>query len=75
MATTQIPKESSSLEIQLKRADKIYRPNERLEGVVVVHAKNGWTTLNLFPNTGCHKNAGLTPYKTDVFFNPFLIQP
>ena len=41
--TIPIPKESS-LEIQLKRADKIYRPNERLEGVVVVHAKNGWTT-------------------------------
>ncbi|KAJ8600773.1 hypothetical protein CTAYLR_006117 [Chrysophaeum taylorii] len=34
--------EHSSLEISLKRVDRIYRPGEMVEGVVVVSARAGW---------------------------------
>ena len=34
--------EQSSLEILFKRADKVFRPNDVVEGSVVVHAKGGW---------------------------------
>ena len=34
--------EHSSLEIRLKRVDRIYRPGEAVGGVVVVSAKDGW---------------------------------
>lgn len=32
----------SSLEIKLKRADRVYRPNEKVEGLIIVHCKSGW---------------------------------
>lgn len=35
--------EQSSLEIKLRRIDRVYRPNEVVEGTVVVNAKGGWT--------------------------------
>ena len=34
--------EHSSLEITLKRVDRIYRPGETVAGVVIVSAKSGW---------------------------------
>ncbi|KAJ1448223.1 vacuolar protein sorting-associated protein 26-domain-containing protein [Pelagophyceae sp. CCMP2097] len=34
--------EHSSLEVVLKRVDRIYRPGETVEGVVLVSAKGGW---------------------------------
>eukprot|EP01039_Chlorochromonas_danica_P000118 gene117-126_t len=35
--------ESSYLEIKLKRLDRVYRPKEKVEGVVVVGVKKGWS--------------------------------
>ena len=35
--------EQSSLDIKLKRVDRIYRSSEAVEGTVVVNAKGGWT--------------------------------
>ena len=35
--------EHSSLEIRLGKVDRIYRPGERVSGVVVVRAKAGWS--------------------------------
>lgn len=35
--------EHSSLEIKLGRVDRIYRPGEKVSGVVVVRAKDGWS--------------------------------
>jgi hypothetical protein len=32
----------SNIEIKLKRADRVYRPNEDIEGSIVIYAKNGW---------------------------------
>lgn len=34
---------SSSIEVKLKRVDRVYRPNERVEGTVVVNAFKGWS--------------------------------
>jgi hypothetical protein len=39
--------ENSSIEILLKRADRVYRPNEKIEGFVVVSAKNGWSAKSI----------------------------
>lgn len=33
---------SSSIEVRLKRVDRVYRPNERVEGTVVINAYKGW---------------------------------
>lgn len=38
---------NSYLEIKLKRPDRLYRPNEIVEGSVVVHAKKGWSHKGL----------------------------
>ena len=38
---------NSHLEIKLKRPDRLYRPNEIVEGSVVVHAKKGWSHKGL----------------------------
>lgn len=38
---------NSYLEIKLKRPDRLYRPNEMVEGSVVVHAKKGWSHKGL----------------------------
>ena len=35
--------EHSSIDIKLKRADRVYRPTEIVEGVVVVNAYKGWS--------------------------------
>jgi hypothetical protein len=35
--------EHSSLEIKLKRLDKVYKPNEKVDGVVIVNANKGWS--------------------------------
>jgi hypothetical protein len=35
--------EQSSLEVRLNRLDRVYRPNEKVEGVVVVNAYKGWS--------------------------------
>ena len=34
---------SSSIEVRLKRTDRVYRPNERVEGTVIVNAYKGWS--------------------------------
>jgi hypothetical protein len=34
--------QSSSIEVKLKRVDRVYRPNEKVEGTVVVNAYKGW---------------------------------
>lgn len=34
---------SSSIDIKLRRIDRVYRPNERVEGVVVINAFKGWS--------------------------------
>ena len=35
--------ESSYLDIKLKRLDRVYRPKEKVEGNVIVHAYKGWS--------------------------------
>jgi hypothetical protein len=35
--------EQSYLEIKVSRLDRVYRPNEKVQGVVVVHANKGWS--------------------------------
>jgi hypothetical protein len=35
--------ESSSLEIRLSRMDRVYRPNEKVDGAVIVNAFKGWS--------------------------------
>lgn len=35
--------EQSYLEIKVTRLDRVYRPNEKVQGVVVVHANKGWS--------------------------------
>ena len=39
MASTDMT--SSSIEIRLKRIDRVYRPNEKVEGTVVIYAYKG----------------------------------
>lgn len=34
--------ESSSLEIRLKKTDRLFKVNDKVEGFVVVNAKGGW---------------------------------
>ncbi len=35
--------QSSYFEIKVKRTDRTYRPGDRVEGVVIVHAFKGWS--------------------------------
>lgn len=35
--------ESSSLDVRLSRLDRVYRPNEKVEGAVIVNAFKGWS--------------------------------
>ena len=35
--------EQSSLEVKMSRLDRVYRPNEKVEGVVIVNAFKGWS--------------------------------
>ena len=34
--------ESSSLDIRLKKSDRLFKVNDKVEGFVVVSAKGGW---------------------------------
>ena len=34
--------ESSSLDIRLKKSDRLFKVNDKVEGFVVVNAKGGW---------------------------------
>ncbi len=34
---------SSSIDVKFKRADRIYRPNDKVEGTVIVNAFKGWS--------------------------------
>mmetsp|Transcript_51033 Transcript_51033/g.143074 ORF Transcript_51033/g.143074 Transcript_51033/m.143074 type:complete len:302 (+) Transcript_51033:95-1000(+) len=35
--------EHSSLDVKLKRVDRIYRPGEVVEGILIINAKSGWS--------------------------------
>lgn len=50
--------EKSSIELKLKRMDRVYRPDEMVEGVIVVNAYKGWqhTGIKMFCEGMIHMN-------------------
>ena len=70
--------ESSSLEIRLNRLDRVYRPNERVEGVVVVNAYKGWSHSGIQIEVEgliflSHNNRGMVGIRGDLGNRPTVI--
>lgn len=59
--------EHSSLEIELKRVDRIYRPGELVEGVVVVSARGGWTHKGILMRVTGTAKLQLSPRSLGLF--------
>jgi hypothetical protein len=68
----------SSLEIRLNRLDRVYRPNEKVEGVVVVNAYKGWSHSGIQIEVEgliylSHSNRGFVGIKGDLANRPISI--
>jgi hypothetical protein len=69
---------SSSLEIRLNRLDRVYRPNEKVEGIIVVNAYKGWSHSGIQVEAEgliflSHNNRGFVGLRGDLANRPTSI--
>lgn len=69
---------NSTIDIKLKRLDRVYKPNEKVEGVVNINAKKGWqhNGVNLVVEGLvylCHSNRGFVGIGLDPNAKPIHI--
>eukprot|EP01040_Poterioochromonas_malhamensis_P007458 gene7458-8045_t len=70
--------QESSLEIRLNRLDRVYRPNEKVDGVVVVNAYKGWSHSGIQVEVEgliflSHNNRGIVGIRGDLGNRPTSI--
>lgn len=70
--------QGSYLEIKVRRLDRVYRPGEKVEGVVLVHAKKGWSHNGITMAVEgliymSHANRGLVGINADLANRPIHI--
>jgi hypothetical protein len=70
--------EQSYLEIKVTRLDRVYRPNEKVQGVVVVNANKGWSHSGINMTVEglvylSHANRGLVGIGNDLSSRPIAV--
>eukprot|EP00617_Octactis_speculum_P017100 CAMPEP_0185762144 /NCGR_PEP_ID=MMETSP1174-20130828/21106_1 /TAXON_ID=35687 /ORGANISM="Dictyocha speculum, Strain CCMP1381" /LENGTH=302 /DNA_ID=CAMNT_0028443677 /DNA_START=10 /DNA_END=918 /DNA_ORIENTATION=- len=67
--------EHSSLDIKLKRVDRIYLPGEMMEGLVIISSKAGWSHQGIMMHVAGHAKLQLSARSVGLFESMSNIKP